>query len=125
MPSQPMTYVPDFPVAPVAPSPRRTADVAVAIAALVVCGFVGVVAGGFGLMSLAFSDGCRAPDCDVDVFTTTIYLTLASALLVGTVGGVLTLVRLGQRRTAAPYAVATLVLVTATFVVGMVVWFQS
>ncbi|WP_134767781.1 hypothetical protein [Nocardioides sp. 1609] len=105
--------------------PRRQGDLSVSVAALAVAAGIGFLLGAFGLMSLAFVDGCTPPDCDADAFTRAINLTLVGASVVGIGGTVTTVVRLARRSVAWPFAVATLVLVLATYAVGGVFWYRS
>lgn len=93
---------------PPAPPPRKTTDVTISVIVLVLTVFIGGAGAVMGLFSLAFLDYCPPATCSVDAAVTAVVLTVAVAALIGLVGLIVTIVRLGQRKTAWPFAVGTM-----------------
>ncbi len=93
-------------------------DLAVSIAALALTVVFGAVAAVFGLFSLAFLDYCPPESCSAERAFTAVATALAVAVAVAAIGLTVTIVRLHRRRTAWPFAVATLALCVVAFFLG-------
>jgi hypothetical protein len=107
-----------YPAGPATRRARSGPDFAVSIAALALTVILGIAAAVFGMFSLAFLDNCPAPTCNGDDAFTAVATALAIAVVIGAVGLTATIVRLYRRRTAWPFAVATLSLCLIAFFSG-------
>ena len=98
--------------------PRNPVDVTVSIIALVIT----VLAAGAGavmsFLSLAFLDYCPPATCSVDGAVTVAFATIAVAAGVVLTGLILTVTRLGTRKTAWPFAIGALTALIAVFILG-------
>lgn len=83
------------------------------------------VAAGMELMLLAFTDYCPPPRCNADRAATFVMVSVAAAAATTLVGSVLTIVWLIRRRSAWPFATATLVLSVVAELVGVVGYFAA
>lgn len=102
-PYPPYSGYPGYPTQP----PSRTSDRVISIIALVLTGLLLAASAFVGLMVLAFLDYCPPESCSVEGAVTAVTTAVGIAVLVGIGGLVLTVVRLGRRLTAWPYAVGT------------------
>jgi hypothetical protein len=98
--------------------PLSTADMAVSIASLVLSVLIGGVGAFFGLFSLAFLDYCPPESCSSDGAATAVMSALLVAGLVGLAGLIVTVIQLGRRKPAWPFAVATLLACIIALIVG-------
>lgn len=87
------------------PPPRNTADVTVSVLFMVLIVLLGGASAVMGLMSLAFLDYCPPATCSADGAVAAVLTALAIAGVIGIAGAVTTIVRLGARKTAWPFAV--------------------
>lgn len=103
---------------PPPPPPRNTADSVISIIVLIAMLLVGAAGAFMALMSLAFLDYCPPESCSVNGAVTAALATVGIAALVGLAGLILTVIRLGKRKLAWPFAVGSLALVIAVFFLG-------
>lgn len=98
--------------------PRNPADVTISIIVMIltvlICGAGAVM----GLFSLAFLDYCPPESCSADGAVTSVMTTVAIAVLIGLAGVIVTIVRLGARKRAWPFAVGALAGCIAVFFLG-------
>ncbi|MBX7434506.1 hypothetical protein JDV09_20730 [Mycobacterium sp. Y57] len=99
---------------------RSGADMAISITVLVFIVALGGIAAVMGLFSVAFIDHCPPATCSIEGAVTAVFTSLLVAGGIGVAGVVLTIVQLVRRRTAWPFAVATLALCLMTLFVGAV-----
>ena len=71
-----------------------------------------------GFFSLAFLDYCPPATCSADGAVTAVMATIAAAAGVVLTGLILTITRLGTRKTAWPFAVGALAVLVAVFLLG-------
>ena len=118
-----MGYPPPPPYwGPPPPPPRNTTDVAISVIVLVLTVLLGGAASVMGFFSLAFLDYCPPATCSVDGAVTAVLATIAIAAVSVLTGLIITIVRLGQRKTAWPLAVGTLGLLMVVFFVGAIAY---
>ena len=111
---------PMHPEAPPPAPPRRTGDLVVSVAALVIVAVVIAVGVLVGVFALAFLDSCYAPRCSEGGAWAAVGAGLVAAATIGIAGMVATIVRLTRRRSAWPFAVSALVLAVLVLAVGAV-----
>ena len=103
---------------PPPPPSRNAADVTVSIIVLVVTVLATGAGAVMGFFSLAFLDYCPPATCSADGAVTAVMATIAVAAGVVLTGLILTITRLGTRKTAWPFAVGALAVVVAVFLFG-------
>jgi uncharacterized BrkB/YihY/UPF0761 family membrane protein len=99
---------------------RRTWDVVVSVAALVVAAVIIATGVLVGVYALAFLDSCYAPRCSESAAWTAVVAPLVAADVVGLAGMAATIVRLSRRRPAWPFALGTLVVAVIVLAAGAV-----
>jgi hypothetical protein len=109
---------PSYPAPPPSKPPIPTTDLVISIGAFIVTVAFGVVAAAMGLFSLAFLDYCPPESCSADGAVTAVGIALLSAVAIGVVGLVVTVVQLVRRKPGWPFAVATFVLCALAVVLG-------
>lgn len=109
---------PPWPPPPPPPPPRNAADVAISIIIMIITVLVGGAGAVMGFFSLAFLDYCPPESCSVDGAVTTAMVTVGIAALIVLTGVVLTIVRLGARKPAWPFALGTLAACLGVFFLG-------
>lgn len=107
---------------PPPPPPRNTTDVTVSVIVLVLTVILGGLASVMGLFSLAFLDYCPPATCSVDGAVTAVLAAIAIAAVSVLAGLVVTVIRLGQRRPAWPFAVGTLAVMIAVYFAGAIAY---
>ncbi|MCB1288731.1 MAG: hypothetical protein KDB47_13745 [Mycobacterium sp.] len=110
-------HPPPYPY-PYQPPRRNPLDVTISILVMVLIVLLGAAAALMGLFSFAFLDHCPPASCSPAGAITAVMGSLGIAALVGLTGIVWTIVALGRRRTAWPYAVGTLALCLVVLFVG-------
>ena len=111
------------PVRPATPAPsppRRTGDLVVSVAALVIVAVVIAIGVLVGVFSLAFLDSCYAPQCSEGGAWAAVGAGLVAAAAIGIAGMVVTIVQLTRRRLAWPFAVGALVLAALVLAGGAI-----
>lgn len=106
---------------PPALPPKTPANIGDVVASVLLLVFTVLVAGAgsvMGLFSLAFLDHCPPDSCSVDGAVTAVMGTVGVVAVVGLTGLVLTVIRLSARKPAWPFALGTLALCIAAFVIG-------
>ena len=89
---------------------------------LVLTVLLGGTASVMGFFSLAFLDHCPPATCSVDGAVTAVLATIAIAAVSVLTGLIITIIRLGQRKPAWPFAVGTLGLMIVVFFIGAVAY---
>lgn len=107
---------------PPPPPPRNTGDVTVSVVVLVFTVLLSGVASVMAFFSLAFLDYCPPATCSVDHAVTAVVATIAIAAVSVLTGLVITVIRLGQRKTAWPFAVGTLAVAILVFFAGAIAY---
>ena len=107
---------------PPPPPPRNTTDLTVSIVALVPTVLLAAAPPVLGFFSLAFLDYCPPATCSVDGAVTAVLATIAIAAVSVLTGLIITIIRLGQRKTAWPFAIGTLGLMIVVFLVGAIAY---
>lgn len=105
-----------------APPPRNTTDVTISVIALVLTVLIGGAGSVLSFFSLAFLDYCPPATCSVDGAVTAVLMTIALVAVVALSGLIVTVIRLGRRKTAWPFAVGTLGAVVALFFFGAIAY---
>ena len=108
--------------APPPPPPRNTTDLTVSIVVMVLTVLLGGAASVMGFFSLAFLDYCPPATCSVDGAVTAVLATIAITAVSVLTGLIITIIRLGQRKTAWPFAIGTLGLMIVVFLVGAIAY---
>lgn len=108
---------PPWPPAPPPPQ-RNAADATISVIVMVITVLGGGAAAVMGLLSLAFLDNCPPESCSVNGAITAVMTTVAVAGIIGVGGLIFTIVRLGARKTAWPFALGTMAACFAVFAVG-------
>ena len=109
---------PGYPAMPPPKPPASGADITVSIVVLVVTALFGAAASFFGLFFLAFLDSCPPETCSVEGAVTAVMAGLGTALVIGVLGLIATIVQLVRRKRGWPFAVATLVLCVVAVFLG-------
>jgi hypothetical protein len=94
--------------------------VAVSVVLLVFAALGWVAAAGMEFMMLAFTDYCPPERCSAERAATSVMVSVAVAAALTLVGSVWAIVRLVRRRSAWPYAAATLTLSVVAELAGVV-----
>lgn len=118
-PAQPPNWTPPPNGIPAPPPPRNTADLTVSVLLVVVTVLTGAAAGLLGFISLAFLDYCPPATCSAEGAVLSVMSALGFAGVIAVAGVVTTIVRLGARRTAWPFAVGTFVSCAVVLVIGV------
>lgn len=113
---------PQPPYWPPAPPPRNTTDVVISVIVLVLTVVIGGAGAVMSLFSLAFLDYCPPATCSVDGAVTAVLMTIAVAALTGLTGLIVTIIRLGQRKAAWPFAAGTLAVCVLVFLCGAIAY---
>ncbi len=104
------------------PPPRNTTDITVSVILLVLtvlaCGAASVMS----FFTLAFLDYCPPATCSVDGAVTAVLTTIAIAAVSTLAGLIVTVIRLGRRKTAWPFAVGTLAMLIVVFFAGAIAY---
>lgn len=108
--------------APPPPPPRNATDVTVSVIVLVLTVVLGGAASVMSFFSLAFLDYCPPETCSVDGAVTAVLATIAIAAVSALTGLVVTIIRLGQRKTSWPFAVGTLAIMIVVFFAGAIAY---
>lgn len=108
--------------APAPPPPRNTTDITVSVVVLLLTVGLGGAASVMGFFSLAFLDYCPPATCSVDHAVTAVLATIAIGAVTALAGLIVTVIRLGQRKTAWPFAVGTLAATFVVFAVGAIAY---
>lgn len=107
-----------YPAMPPPKPPVSGVDVAVSITVLVLTVIFLAASAFMGLFSLAFLDSCPPATCSVEGAISAVMSGVGTAVALGVIGLVITVVRLFRRKRAWPLAVATLVLCAIAVVLG-------
>lgn len=107
---------------PPPPPPRNTTDVTVSVIVLVLTVLLGGAASVMSFFSLAFLDYCPPETCSVDGAVTAVLATIAIAAVSVLTGLIVTVIRLGQRKTAWPFAVGALTVMIMVFFAGAIAY---
>jgi hypothetical protein len=108
------------------PRPQRPRwEVAASIVLLVVTGLGWGLGAAMEFMLLAFTDYCPPERCDADQASAFVMLSVCAALAVTVVGSLVTGYCLYRRRSALPFAIATLVLAVVAELLGAVGYFAA
>jgi hypothetical protein len=99
--------------------------VALSIVLMVVAVVGWVVAAGMEFMFLAFTDYCPPEHCSAGNAATSVLVSVSVAAALTVIGCVATIVQLVRRRSAWPYAVATLATSALAELLGMVGYFAA
>jgi hypothetical protein len=108
------------PDTPASAPQRRTWDVVVSVAALVIAAVVIAMGVLVGVFALAFLDSCYAPRCSEGGAWTAVGAGLVAAAVIGVAGMVATIIRIVRRRPAWPFAASALVLAVLVLAVGAI-----
>jgi hypothetical protein len=109
---------PGYPAMAPPKPPASGADITVSVVVLVLTALFGAAASFFGLFFLAFLDSCPPATCSVEGAVTAVMAGLGSALIIGVLGLITTIVQLVRRKRGWPIAVATLVLCAVAVFLG-------
>ena len=97
---------------------RNTADLAVSVIVLVITVLGSALGCLMSFMMMAFLDYCPPQTCSVNGAVTAALGTIGAVGLIVVAGLVLTVIRLGARKTAWPFAVGTAASAVAAFLLG-------
>ncbi len=114
-----MTYGYGYPPPPPAKPPRDTSDVVISIISMVLTVLGGAGAAFVGLMLMAFTDHCPQATCSIDLGVNLMFAGFLVAGAIAVAGFTLTIIRLGRRLRAWPFAVGGLVLTAAACILGL------
>lgn len=89
---------------------------------LVITVLIGGAGAVMAFFSLAFLDYCPPATCSIDGAVTAVVMTIALAAVAALSGLIVTVVRLGRRKTSWPFAVGTLAVCVAIFFFGAIAY---
>jgi hypothetical protein len=107
-----------YPPVPQAKPPASGGDIAISIVVLILTGLFLVASAFFGFFFLAFLDSCPPETCSVEGAVTAVMAGVGTAVAIGVIGLVMTVVQLVRRKRAWPFAVATLGLCVIVVILG-------
>lgn len=108
--------------APPPPPERNTTDVTISVIVLVLTAVLGGAASVMAFFSLAFLDYCPPATCSIDGAVTAVLATIAIAAVSVLAGVIITVIRLGHRKTAWPFAVGTFAVMIVVFFLGAIAY---
>jgi len=107
-----------YPPVPQAKPPASGGDIAISIVVLILTGLFLAASAFFGFFFLAFLDSCPPETCSVEGAVTAVMSGVGTAVALGLIGLIMTVVQLVRRKRGWPFAVATLVLCVIVVVLG-------
>lgn len=102
--------------------PRNTTDLTISVIVLVVTVLVTAAGSVMSFFVVAFLDYCPPATCSVDGAVTASLMTIAVSVLAAVAGLIVTILRLGHRKTAWPFAVGTLGVCVLVFFCGAIAY---